>query len=415
MDRIIQKKKTFIRRPAGYISLVLIAVACCYFLFGFKGRHLNVKADRITVQPVLYGTFQEYIPLNGSVLPIKTIYIDAVEGGKVEEIFVEDGKEITMGTSIIRLNNQQFQMDAINREAQLLDQQNNLRNTSIQMDQQTAGLREELLKLEYDISEAQRDYDVSKKLVEDEAIPRLDFEKSKEKLKYLQANKKLIQQKIKTDSLFRLNQSGQIESSLSLIHDNLKFLDKTVENLVVKAPITGLLSQLQVDLGENVVAGSRIGQIDVMSDLKVRSAVAEHYVARVAPGLRATFLLGGTEYRLEVSKVYPEITNGEFQVDLLFIGERPADIRRGQTLQVKLALGEEGEALQIPRGAFYQSTGGNWIFVMTADGRAERREIKLGRQNADNYEVLDGLQPDEKVITSPYDLFGDAEILDIES
>ncbi|MBL0314915.1 MAG: HlyD family efflux transporter periplasmic adaptor subunit [Flavobacteriales bacterium] len=269
--------------------------------------------------------------------------------------------------------------------------------------------------MDYDIAEAERDNKMNQQLFADSAISRVEYEKSRERLLYLKKSKLLNQEKLKMDSLFRLNQTGQIESSLSLVQRNLHFLDETVENLVVKAPITGMLSQLQVELGQSISPGSRIGQIDDMSALKIRSTVAEHYVSRVVPGLGAVIKIDQVEYNLQVSKVYPEVTNGQFTIDLVFVGTKPESIRRGQTLQLTLALGEKGEALQVARGAYFQQTGGNWIFVLRKDGKAVKREIKLGRQNADYYEVLEGLQQGERVITSRYDLFGDAEIIVIES
>lgn len=415
MDRLIAKKTSWRSRwiKAG-IAFILVSSAALMF-YGFSEKEYKASAERLTIEEVKFDVFQEYIPLNGVVEPIKSIFIDAVEGGKVEEIFVEDGREISMGIPIIRLTNQQFQMDAIQRESQLLDQQNNLRNSRIQMDQQTSSLRAELLKLDYDIGEAQREFVMNERLFKDSAISKVEYEKSRDRLSYLRNSRRLNLDKLKMDSLFRLNQTGQIESSLSLVHRNLHFLDETVENLVVKAPISGILSQLQVELGQSIAPGSRIGQIDDMSELKIRSSVAEHYVSRVIPGLSAVIKVDQQEYALQVSKVYPEVTNGQFNIDLVFVGEKPASIRRGQTLQLTLALGEKGEAIQVPRGAYFQQTGGNWIFILNEDGKAVKREIKLGRQNADFYEVIEGLQQGDRVITSRYDLFGDAEVIVIES
>jgi HlyD family secretion protein len=415
MDKLIAKKTSWRSRliKAGLAFILVVSAALMFY--GFNKKELRVPSERLTLSEVKFGVFQEYIPLNGVVEPIKSIYIDAVEGGKVEEIFVEDGKNIEQGVPIIRLTNQQFQMDAIQREAQLLDQQNNLRNSSIQMDQQTSSLKAELLKLDYDIAEAERDFKANEKLFLDSAISRIDFEKTRDRLHFLKRSLILNRDRMRMDSVFRHNQTGQIESSLNLVHRNLRFLDETVENLIVKAPITGLLSQLQVELGQRIAPGVRIGQIDDMSELKIRANVAEHYVSRVVPGLSAVMKLDQHEFLLEVKKVYPEVTNGQFTIDMVFVGEKPASIRRGQTLQLTLALGEKGDALQLPRGAFFQQTGGNWIFVLTKEGKAERREIRLGRQNADFYEVIDGLQEGDRVITSRYDLFGDAEVILIES
>jgi HlyD family secretion protein len=415
MGRVIDSSKKKKRRIFLY-ALVLSGLAVLIISVTlFKGKKVVAIADRLTISEVQYGSFQEYIPLNGIIQPIKTIYIDAIEGGRVEEIFVEDGKAIESGQAIMRLSNQQFQMDAINREAQLLDQQNNLLTSRLQMDQQAAQLKEQLNETEYNLKESERDLILNEKLYSDSAISRIEYEKSKEKHAYLKKSKTLLIQKIRNDSLFRLNQIGRVESSLSLIDENIHFLDQTVNNLFIKAPIAGQLSQLQVELGQTVGSGARIGQVDDVSDFKIRASVPEHYITRVTKDLQASFTLNGQQYNLLVSKVYPEVISGLFEIDLVFASEKPATIRRGQTLQIRLTLGAESEAMKIPRGAFFQKTSGNYVFVITSDNKAEKRTIKLGRQNADYYEVLEGLKTGEKIITSSYDNFGDATELVIQS
>jgi HlyD family secretion protein len=415
MDRPIdnrKKKKIRIFYSVLIMSGLIILILSLSLI---RGKKVTVLADRLTISEVEYGSFQEYIPLNGIIQPIKTIYIDAVEGGRVEEIFVEDGRSIEAGQSIMRLSNQQFQMDAINRQAQLLDQQNNLLTSRLQMDQQAAQLKEQLNETEYNLRESEREYKVNEKLLADSAISKVEFEKSKEKFNYLRKSKTLLIQKIRNDSLFRVNQIDRVESSLSLIDENIHFLDQTVNNLYIKAPISGQLSQLQVELGQTIGNGSRIGQVDDMSDFKVRASVPEHYVTRVTQGLNANFTLNGQTYNLLVSKVYPEVNGGLFEIDLVFEGEKPSTIRRGQTLQIRLTLGAESQAMKIPRGAFFQKTSGNYVFVITKENVAEKRTIKLGRQNADYYEILEGLNTGEKIITSSYDNFGEATELDIQS
>ncbi len=415
MDRPIDNRKKKKIRIFYSVLIVSGLIILILSLSLIRGKKVTVLADRLTISEVEYGSFQEYIPLNGIIQPIKTIYIDAVEGGRVEEIFVEDGRSIEAGQSIMRLSNQQFQMDAINRQAQLLDQQNNLLTSRLQMDQQAAQLKEQLNETEYNLRESEREYKVNEKLLADSAISKVEFEKSKEKYNYLRKSKTLLIQKIRNDSLFRVNQIGRVESSLSLIDENIHFLDQTVNNLYIKAPISGQLSQLQVELGQTIGNGSRIGQVDDMSDFKVRASVPEHYVTRVAQGLSANFTLYGQTYNLLVSKVYPEVNGGLFEIDLVFEGEKPSTIRRGQTLQIRLTLGAESQAMKIPRGAFFQKTSGNYVFVITKENAAEKRTIKLGRQNADYYEVLEGLNTGEKIITSSYDNFGEATELDIQS
>ncbi|MFM9984748.1 MAG: efflux RND transporter periplasmic adaptor subunit [Flavobacteriales bacterium] len=415
MDRVIDSSKKKKRRVVYYVLALSALAVLIVSVTLFKGKKVVAIADRLTISEVEYGSFQEYIPLNGIIQPIKTIYIDAIEGGRVEEIFVEDGKAIESGQAIMRLSNQQFQMDAINREAQLLDQQNNLLTSRLQMDQQAAQLKEQLNETDYNLKESERELNLNEKLYEDSAISRIEYEKSKEKFAYLKKSKTLLIQKIRNDSLFRLNQIGRVESSLSLIDDNIQFLDQTVNNLFIKAPIGGQLSQLQVELGQTVGSGARIGQVDDVSDFKIRASVPEHYITRVSQDLRATFTLNGQQYNLLVNKVYPEVISGLFEIDLVFESEKPTTIRRGQTLQIRLTLGAESQAMKIPRGAFFQKTSGNYVFVITNDNKAEKRTVKLGRQNADYYEVLEGLKTGEKIITSSYDNFGDATELVIQS
>lgn len=411
IDTSRKKKLRYLYYGIALAILIIVIVSAALT----KGKKITAQADRLTISEVELGSFQEYIPLNGVVQPIKTIFIDAIEGGRVEEIFAEDGKFIEIGQPILRLSNQQFQMDAINREAQLLDQQNNLLTSRLQMDQQTALLKEQLNETEYNIRESDRELNTNERLYADSAISHEDYKKAKEKNAYLHKSKSLLLQKIRNDSLFRINQMGRVESSLSLIDENIQFLDQSVNNLYIKAPISGQLSQLEVQLGQSISSGARIGQVDDNSAFKVRASVPEHYVSRITQGLVANFTFNNASFQMTIQKVYPEVVGGLFEIDLIFDGEKPEGIRRGQTLQLRLTLGAETQALKVPRGAFFQKTSGNWAYVLTTQNKAERRVIRLGRQNADYYEVLEGLSQGEKVITSSYDLFGDATEIEIQS
>lgn len=411
MDRAIKKKKFTTRKLLMILAAVIVIVSSAYLVMASTGNKLKVEKKQLIIQDVISGPFLEYIPLNGNVQPIKSIYIETVEGGKVEEILADDGVQIKAGTPIIRLANQQFQMDMINREAQLLDQQNNLRTARRQMDQQTTTLLSEALQNEFDIIEAKRNYEINIKLFADSAISKLEFERSRERYQYLLRNHHLTKNKINLDSLYRQSQSGQIESSLNLIYQNLNFLHKSMESLIVRAPIDGQLSQIQVELGETVSPGDRIAQVDDMTDLKVTTQVPEQYNSRLQVGQKARFTESGKEYIMTVSKIYPEIISGHFSIDLEFEGDKPENIRRGQTLQLKLALGNETQAIQVPRGSYFQHTGGNWIYAISDENEARKRPIKLGKQNSDYYEVLEGLAPGDRVITSGYDMFRSADIL----
>lgn len=415
MDRAIdprpaRRKRMIVLGCAS--SLVLIAVAL--WSSSFTTSRVRVEAAKVTMSTVEKGLFREFIPVTGTVQPIQTVFLDALEGGTVKQRFVEDGHMVTAGDAIIELNNPQLHMDAINREAQLLDQQNNLRNTRLAMDQQTTRLRDELLNLDKDLKRLERDGRVDAQLMKDSLLATNTFLNNQEQLVYMREKRKLLAANVRSDSVFRQSQLGSITSNLDLIQQNLRFLRENLQNLVIKAPIDGQLSGLNVELGQTKQKGERIAQVDVLGSFKVRARIPEHYVSRVSMGLLGTFTHAGKEHSIEVFKVYPEVSNGEFDVDLRFTGEQPADIRRGQTFQVRLQLSEDMQAVMLPRGPFFQDTGGQWVYVVDAEGKAVKREVELGRQNPDMYEVLEGLIPGDRVITSRYAAFNDADELIIQ-
>jgi HlyD family secretion protein len=380
----------------------------------FSTSRVRVDLAKIQVGTVEQGLFKEFIPITGTVQPIRTVFLDAIQGGIVEQVFLEDGKAIEAGTPILRLGNQQFQMDAINREAQLLDQQNNLRNTRLNMDQQTNNWKQQLAQLDYDMKQLERTWKLNEGLVDRGMVAKQEIDRSREEFDLAKERRRLLVANIRNDSLFRRSQEGQINSSLQLIQDNLAFLHTALENLTVKAPIAGTLSGLRAEVGQTVAQGSRIAQIDLLDALKVRARVGEHYVSRVYEGLEGTFAFAGNDYRLKVVKIFPEVSNGEFEVDLHFVGDPPDAVKRGQSIQIRLQLSEDMQAIMVPRGSWFQDTGGQWLYVLQ-DGVATKREVKLGRQNPDRYEVLDGLQPNEQVIISRYEAFNNADELLIEA
>lgn len=410
MDKVIERKR-FGKRwwiRTGGAALVLTTLVVVYM--GMIGTsRASVEASRISIEEVKQDYFEEFIPVTAAVMPIKTVFLDALEGGTVEEIFAEDGKFIHKGEPILRLNNPQLQMDAINREAQLLDQQNNLRNTRLAMDKQTTTLKEDLLQLNFQIRQTKKTYELNKKLLSENLVAKNDYEKTEDEYHLLLAKRKLLQQNIRNDSMFRLTQTGQIDASLDLIQKNLAYLQNSLQNLVIKAPIDGQLSSLRAELGESKSKGENIAQIDIMTNFKIRARVSEHYVSRINNDIKGNFTFNDSVFVVKVGKIFPEVNNGEFEVDLFFANKPPAGIKRGQTLQVKLELSAKTKAILVPRGAFYQSTGGNWIYVLNSENKAVKREVKIGRQNPDYYEVLDGLQPGEKVITSSYGAFDHAD------
>ncbi len=415
MDRSIDP------RPARRKRLIaigcvggLVLVAAVFWASSFSTSRVRVEAAKLQVGTVEKGLFREFIPVTGTVQPIQTVFLDALEGGTVKQRFVEDGHMVKAGEPIIELNNPQLHMDAINREAQLLDQQNNLRNTRLAMDQQTTRLRDELLNLEKDLKRLERDQRIDERLAKDSLMAQNTFLSNSENLHYMREKRKLVAANVRSDSLFRLSQVGSITNNLMLIDQNLKFLRDNLQNLVIKAPIDGQLSGLNVELGQTKQRGERIAQIDVLNGFKVRARIPEHYVSRVSIGLHGTFTHAGKEHMIEIFKVYPEVSNGEFDVDLRFVGTAPAEIRRGQTFQVRLQLSEDMQAVMLPRGPFFQDTGGQWVYVIDAEGKASKRDVKLGRQNPDMYEVLEGLVPGDRVVTSRYAPFNDADELMIQ-
>lgn len=393
---------------------LLVMVTLVVLASGLGRSRVRVEAGKVTIGTVSKGLFKEFIPITGTVQPIKTVFLDAVQGGIVEEVFLEDGQAVETGTPILRLGNQQFQMDAINREAQLLDQQNNLRNTRLNMDQQTNTWKQQLAQLDYDMKQVERTWRLNEGLKDKGMVAEQEIARSREEYQLAQERRRLLVANIRNDSLFRRTQEGQIASSLDLIQDNLGFLRRALENLTVKAPIAGTVSGLRAEIGQTVAQGSRIAQIDMLDALKLRARVPEHYVSRVYPGLEATFAFAGRDYRLTVAKVFPDVSNGEFDVDFHFNGEAPEAVKRGQTVQVRLQLSEDMEAILLPRGPFFQDTGGQWVYVVDAEGKATKRDVKLGRQNPDMYEVTEGLAPGDRVVTSRYTAFNDADELIIQ-
>ena len=408
MDRPLDPRPARRRRRLLWLGASVTIILVLLLASVTLGRdRVRVARDRVGTGVVVQGQFREYIPVTGTVQPIRTVFLDAVQGGVVEEVFVEDGHAIQAGSPILRLANQQFQMDAINREAQLLDQQNNLRTTRLSMDQQTNTWKQQLLQLEYELKQLERTFRLNEGLKERDLVAPQEYERSREEYELALERRDLLKANIRNDSLFRRSQEGQIDASLELIDDNLAFLRRSLENLTVRAPIDGQLSGLRAEIGQTIAQGIRIAQIDVLDAYKVRARIGEHYVARVGEGLSGTFSFAGGDHQLTVAKVYPEVSNGEFEADLYFTGDAPDGIRRGQSLQVRLQLSEDMQAVMVPRGAWFQDTGGSWVYVLK-DGVAVKRDVELGRQNPDHYEVRSGLQPGDTILTSRYEAFNNA-------
>jgi len=411
MDRKIEKKTWTPKRIMMFGGGGLLFIFIMYLLvFADKSSRLNVESERITVSEVKYGPFQEFIPITGTVQPIETFYLDVSEGGRVVEKYVEEGAFLNVGDPIIRMDNAQLTLDVIYNQANVFSQINNLRSTRLSMEQNRLNLQSQLLDIEYDLLDMKRLFENNKILFDKNLISKIEFDRSKENYEYTVQKRNLTFETFRQDSLFRSQQISQLEQSVETLQSNLSVTKTQLENLTVRAPIKGQLTALNAEIGQSIARGENLGRIDVIDSNKVRASIDEHYIARVLPGQKGEFTFAGNSYHLIIKTVFPQVTNGRFEVDMHFVGKVPNGVRRGQTLQIKLELGELSEALTVDRGGFYQTTGGQWIFVIDESGSyAIRRSIKLGRQNTNAFEVIEGLNRGEKVITSSYDTFGDVE------
>lgn len=412
MDRKIEKKKTLIPHkyyPYAGGAIVILALAA-WAVFGNHSTKFRAERARISIDSVRRGEFNDYVRINGQVQPINSIQISAVEGGMVAEKTVEEGAMVHKGDIIVRLTNPMLNLNILDSEAQLAEKQNFLRNTQVTMEQDRLNLKRESLNLRLDIERKKRKAEQYARLYKEKLCSREEYLQAGEDYQYAVEGSRLVMERQRQDSLYRGIQVRQMEESLHNMRRNLEMVRARVEDLNVKAPADGQLGLLDVEIGQTVGAGSRIGQINVLSDYKVEAMIDEHYIDRVKAGLAASFERQGRDFSLRVRKVYPEVRDKQFRTDFVFDGERPDNIRTGQTYYINLRLGQPSEAIMIPRGAFYQNTGGRWIFVVTPDGkRAVRRDITIARQNPQYYEVTSGLHDGEMVITSSYDMFGDAE------
>ncbi|WP_302813684.1 efflux RND transporter periplasmic adaptor subunit [Leyella stercorea] len=415
MDRQIEKK-SFLRRYAWYIAAAAaLAALLVWIVLGTTANTTTVDASDITISDVTRGKFDDYVRLNGQVLPIQVVQISPEEGGIVREKVVEEGTRVRKGDVILRLSNSNLDLQILNAEAELAEKQNLLRNTQVAMQQDRLNNRTEQATLDTDCDRKRRAYEQNARLYKERLISKEVYLQSREDYNLALRKQSLISQRLKQDSIYRHVQMAQMEDNLDNMRKNVLLVRDRKNKLEVRSAIDGELGLLDVELGQNIAAGQNIGQINDLSDFKVQAQIDEHYIDRVRPGLSASFSRDGKTYRLRVRKVYPEVRNGTFRTDFVFVGERPAQMRSGQTFYVELALGKSQQATLIPRGTFFQTTGGNWIFVLDKSGRkAYRRNISIARQNPQYYEVTDGLEPGERVITSGYEAFKDNEVLVIK-
>ena len=412
MDRPIEKK-SFPRRYAGYIAVAVVAVALlAWLIFGSTANTMTIDSNEITISDVTRGEFDDYVRLNGQVVPIQVVQISPEEGGIVREKVVEEGTRVRKGDVILRLSNSSLDLQILNAEAELAEKQNLLRNTQITMQQDQLNNRTEQVTLDMDCERKLRAYKQNSRLYNEKLISQEEFLKSREDYDLARRKQQLIGQRLNQDSLYRHVQMEQMEDNLQNMRKNVLLVRERKNKLEVRSNIDGELGLLDVELGQNIQAGQNIGQINDLSDFKIETKIDEHYIDRVRAGLTATITRDGKQYQLRVRKVYPEVRNGSFRTDFVFEGTRPEQMRSGQTYYVELALGKSSQATLIPRGTFFQTTGGNWIFVLDrSNKKAYRRNISIARQNPQYYEVTEGLEPGERVITSGYEAFKDNEVL----
>ena len=416
MDKVIAKKKgialAFTKKALPYWFSLVMAAFILWLIFRDDASTLRVDADTLTISEVREGEFNDYIRVSGQVQPMTTIQVSPRESGIVEEIVIEEGTVVKAGDVIIRLSNDDLDMEILNSEANLAEKENALRNTMIQMEQEKMKLSLNILELQTEVKRKGRTLESQKRLFDDGLIGKEEYLRSEEDYTLYCKKLEVTLARAEQDSIYRNVQIMQMEESLRNMKLNMQRIRNRKENLAVKAAIDGELGLLEVVLGQSIGSGTKIGQINALDSYKIEAQIDEHYIDRVTAGLTATFERQSETYDAVIRKVYPEVRSGKFQADFRFCDEQPANIRTGQTYYLNLQLGQPENAILIPRGTFYQKTGGKWIYVVSPDGsRAVKREIRIGRQNPQYYEVLEGLEPGEKVITSGYESFGDNEVL----
>jgi HlyD family secretion protein len=404
------------RAVLAVLALVLVAgLAYAVWTTATGGQALNVDREKLTVSTVKQEPFQEFIAVTGNVLPEQTVFLDAVEGGRIEELYVQEGAMVKAGAPILRLSNNDLRRQVLNSEAQIAEQQNQMEQLKLSMEQQALNLQQQIADMEYQIKQLQRQHDRQERLHERNLISEEAYLSTRDELEYQQRRLELTQSAFVQDSLSQETRLTNMEDTEQRLQRNYEVLRESLDNLTVRAPIDGQLTALDGEIGQIIRSGTRLGQVDKIDDYKIRADIDEFYIERVQQGQTATTQpIGGSEYALRVTRVYPEVENGTFQVDLQFAGDAPGGLRRGQSVRLRLELGSPEPATLLARGGFYQSTGGNWAYVLTGEGEAVKQQIRLGRQNPNYFEVLGGLDPGDRVVTSGYDTFGDADRLVLE-
>lgn len=411
MDKQIKKKTWTVKRITTYGGIALFVVFVGYqFIFADRRSRLNIEKDKITISTVQRGVFQEFIPQTGTVEPSRTVYLDAVEGGTIKRVVAESGAMLKTGDIILELSNLNRELDVLQNEASLNESINRVRETRLGITQNDLTQRQELASIDNQLQILGPQYIRQKQLYEKKLIAKQDFEKTEADFRYFQERRRITYEVYKNDSIDRLRQLNQMNFSERKMTQSLEGVGKILDNLVIRAPIDGQLSRPQLDPGQSITPGQRLGWIDIVGSYKVKVPIDELYLPRITTGLKATTTFNNKDYELVITYKYPGATNGRFEVDMDFTGETPAGIIRGLSLRLRIQLSQSSEELLLPVGGFYKDTGGNWVYVVEGDN-AVRRDIKLGRKNTENFEVLEGLQPGDQVITSSYENFGNNEVL----
>ncbi len=415
MDRIIVKPKLSKTRLLLYITVASAIICLLVFLLrNGSASEVNTEKDKLSIATVEYGQFREYIPVDGIVLPARSIFLDAIEGGRVSEKYVQDGDMVHKGQALLKLVNTDLQLDFLQRETQAFDLINNLQNARIALENNKVNRLTQLADVEFQLAEAKRIYDLDLTLVKDKVISQQEFTQAENNFLYYKKKKLLIERSIIRDSITAYEQMKQMQESHGKMRNNLDLMRQKTEDLVVRAPADGQVSAFRAEIGELKTKGQNLGQLDMIHTYKIRAQIDEHYISRIHQGQEAEFEYVGKIYKLVVKVIYPQVANGRFDADLEFESTQPVDIRKGQNLQVRLQLGDDSKALLLARGGFYQQTGGNWVYVIKPGGAyAEKRKISTGRQNPMHYEITEGLKHGEQVIISSYETIGDYDRINL--
>jgi HlyD family secretion protein len=416
MDRVIERKRIDKRILIGAGAGALLLLVMVFLLFAPRSGSQTVNPERLTISQVQQGIYEDFLPLRARVAPLLTVYLDAVEGGRVEQLAVEDGATVTKGQLLAVLSNADLQLSTLARQTEVEQQLNNMRSQELALQQTRSANRREMNQAQNDLSKAQRLYDLQRPLAEKGFVSAKIFNDTKDDLAMQRSRMAILKRSIAEDEALQASQLGQLRSSAASMNQSLSIARGSLSQLNLRAPVSGQLSGFSIQLGQSLQQGERLGQIDSAGRNKLEADVDEYYLGRVVVGQAATIEVDGKTYALKVAKIYPQVRNGQFRIDLVFDGPEPPSIQRGQTMSTKLTLGDSSRAVLIPNGAFFNDTGGNWLFVVDAGGKsAERRAVQLGRRNNDFIEVLSGLKPGERVITSTYSGLVDKDHLSFDT